>query len=68
MDRRQIEPNLVISTIRNNFATFGKENPIPIDNHATIMDFSWPPSIDKEGVKEIMSFMGWSIGLELLTD
>ena len=48
----KLEPNLVFSTIRNNFATFGKENPIPIDNHATIMDFSWPPSIDKEGVKE----------------
>ena len=47
-----IEPNLVISTIRNNQPTFDKNNPLPISNPAMVMDFSWPPSIDKEGVKE----------------
>ena len=47
-----IEPNLVISTIRNNSPTFDKNNPLPITNPAMVMDFSWPPSIDKEGVRE----------------
>lgn len=46
------EPNLVISTIRNNQPTFDKNNPIPLDNAAMIMDFSWPPSVDKEGVNQ----------------
>jgi len=47
-----LEPNLVISTIRNNQPTFNKSNPIPINNEAMIMDFSWPPSIGDDGVGE----------------
>lgn len=47
-----LEPNLVISTIRNNQPTFDNRNPIPITNEAMIMDFSWPPSIAKDGVRE----------------
>ena len=47
-----LEPNLVISTIRNNQPTFDNSNPIPITNEAMIMDFSWPPSIAKDGVRE----------------
>lgn len=53
-----IEPNLVISTIRNNRPTFDESNPIPFTNNAMIMDFSWPPSIDKDGVSENQELYG----------
>lgn len=53
-----IEPNLVISTIRNNRPTFDESNPIPFTNNAMIMDFSWPPSIDKDGVGENQELYG----------
>ena len=45
-----VKPTLVISTRRNNQATYNESNPLPISNSATVMDFSWPPSIDSEGV------------------
>tara|TARA_Y100001954_G_scaffold237844_1_gene302974 strand:- start:7067 stop:8455 length:1389 start_codon:yes stop_codon:yes gene_type:complete len=53
-----IEPNLVISTIRNNLPTFDESNPLPFNNNAMIMDFSWPPSIDKNGVSENQQLYG----------
>lgn len=53
-----LEPNLVISTIRNNQPTFDNSNPIPITNEAMIMDFSWPPSIAKDGVRETQVLYG----------
>ena len=53
-----IEPNLVISTIRNNQPTFDASNPIPFTNNAMIMDFSWPPSIDKDGISENQELYG----------
>ena len=53
-----IEPNLIISTIRNNSPTFDQSNPIPSSNPAMIMDFSWPPSIDKSGVANNQELFG----------
>ena len=53
-----IEPNLVISTIRNNSPTFDQSNPIPSASPAMIMDFSWPPSIDKSGVGNNQELFG----------
>ena len=53
-----IEPNLIISTIRNNQPTFNESNPIPGKSSATVMDFSWPPSIDKSGVPANMELFG----------
>lgn len=53
-----IEPNLIISTIRNNQPTFNESNPIPISCSAMVMDFSWPPSIDKTGVSDNMELFG----------
>ena len=45
-----LSPNLIISTIRNNTATFNASNPIPSKARAVIMDFSWPPSVDPSGI------------------
>ena len=50
-------PSIVISTIRNTFPTFGKQNPLPVSDKAKVMDFSWPPSIDKAGVNNKRSLM-----------
>ena len=53
-----IEPTLVISTIRNNQATYNQSNPLPVSNPATVMDFSWPPSIDSDGVGSNQTLLG----------
>ena len=50
--KSSIKPNLIISTIRNNQATFNESNPLPSTSDAMVMDFSWPLSIDKSGVSK----------------
>ncbi len=45
------EPSLIISTIRNIDPTYNQDRPLPPVS-STIMDFSWPPSIDSEGLSE----------------
>ena len=44
-------PSLIISTIRNIDPTYNQEHPLP-DVPSTVMDFSWPPSIDDSGLSE----------------
>ena len=55
---KQLSPNLIISTIRNNTATYNETNPIPSNSKAVIMDFSWPPSIDASGISENHELLG----------
>ena len=55
---KQLSPNLIISTIRNNTATYNETNPIPSISKAVIMDFSWPPSIDVSGISENHELFG----------
>ena len=55
---KQLSPNLIISTIRNNTATYNETNPIPSTSKAVIMDFSWPPSIDVSGISENHELFG----------
>ena len=57
-NNKKINPNLIISTIRNSTPKFSKQNPIPEKNSATLMDFSWPPSIEKSGVSENQQLYG----------
>lgn len=52
------KPDLIISTIRNNEPTYNASNPIPTTSDATIMDFSWPPSIDASGVAANQQLFG----------
>lgn len=44
--------DIVISTIRNSTPTYNSENCVPIKSPTIILDFSWPPSIEKSGVYE----------------
>ena len=53
-----VEPNLIISTIRNNQPTFDQSNPIPSTSNAMVMDFSWPPSIEQNGVSQGQELFG----------
>lgn len=53
----QENPSIVISTIRNTFPTFNQQNPLPIPDATKVMDFSWPPSIDKAGLNNKRSLM-----------
>jgi glutamyl-tRNA reductase len=55
---KRLSPNLIISTIRNNTATYNETNPIPSTSKAVIMDFSWPPSIDVSGISENHELFG----------
>ena len=55
---KRLSPNLIISTIRNNTATYNETNPIPSISKAVIMDFSWPPSIDVSGISENHELFG----------
>ena len=40
------EADLVISTIRNATPTYNADHQLPLSSAATVMDFSWPPSVD----------------------
>ena len=50
--------DLVISTIRNADATYHADNPLPKTGPATLMDFSWPPSIHVSGTTEDQTLLG----------
>ena len=50
--------DLVISTIRNADATYQRGHPVPPTGEATLMDFSWPPSIHASGIDENQVLMG----------
>ena len=62
-----IEPTLVISTIRNNQATYNQSNPLPVSNPATVMDFSWPPQSIPMVWGVTKHYSEWITGLELHT-
>ena len=50
--KNEQKPRLIISTIRSSEITFDKDKPLSCSKDATIMDFSWPPSIDKSAISE----------------
>ena len=57
-DEGKHQPDLVISTIRNATATYNHEHALPVAGPTTIMDFSWPPSLDESGVGEHQTLLG----------
>ncbi len=54
----KFDASLVISTIRNITPTFDMDNPMPTKCHSTIMDFSWPPSIDEKALHAKQKLFG----------
>ena len=54
----QEQPDLVISTIRNATPTYRRDQPLPVHGPTTIMDFSWPPSLEASGVAASQTLLG----------
>jgi len=51
------QPSLIISTIRNTEPTYNLDRPLPSVS-STVMDFSWPPSIDRSGLNGQQNLLG----------
>ncbi len=45
-----VNADIVISTMRCSTPAYTEYNPLPISGQATILDFSWPPSIEEDGI------------------
>ena len=54
----KFDSSLVISTIRNIIPTFDANNQLPSKCESTVMDFSWPPSIDEKALHEKQKLFG----------
>lgn len=67
-----LDATLVISTVRNTEPMYDAKTRLPIEGEITVMDFSWPPSIDIGALHEGQILLGmehWiraahSLGLE----
>lgn len=57
--------DLVISTRRCSTPAYTKENPLPITSKATLLDFSWPPSIDYDAVPPNQTLLGMEHWIKL---
>ena len=49
---------LIVSTMRVATPVYGVQRPLPTSEPATVMDFSWPPSIDPEGLHSSQTLQG----------
>lgn len=49
---------LIVSTMRVATPVYGAQRPLPTSEPATVMDFSWPPSIDPEGLHSTQTLQG----------
>ncbi len=54
----KFDASLVISTIRNINPTFDGQNRLPTKSLSTVMDFSWPPSIDPNALHDNQKLFG----------
>ena len=48
----------MISTIRAEKPVYNQDTPLPIDENAVVMDFSWPPSIDSSILANESNYFG----------
>lgn len=57
--------DIVISTRRCSTPAYTKENPLPITSNATLLDFSWPPSIENDAVQSNQTLLGMDHWIKL---
>ena len=50
--------DVIISTIRSAKPTYFDANQIPVEQACTVMDFSWPPSVARNGVHPHQTLLG----------
>jgi len=55
---KHLDADIVISTMRCSTPAYTENNPLPISGQATILDFSWPPSIDENGTSNEHALLG----------
>ena len=53
-----VNADIVISTMRCSTPAYTEVNPLPISGQATILDFSWPPSIEEDGISTEHALLG----------
>ena len=58
LNKAPIHADIVISTMRCSTPAYTENNPLPISGQATILDFSWPPSIAEDGVSPGHALLG----------
>ena len=58
LNKTPIDADIVISTMRCSTPAYTENNPLPISGQATILDFSWPPSIEVNGVSNEQVLLG----------
>ena len=54
----KIEADIVISTMRCSSPEYTEANPLPIIGETAILDFSWPPSIEQNGISKGQNLLG----------
>ena len=61
-EESKLDASLIISTIRNISPTFDLNNQLPTKCDSSIMDFSWPPSIDEKALhvnQKLFGMLHW---------
>ena len=58
LNETPINADIVISTMRCSTPAYTESNPLPISGQATILDFSWPPSIEEDGISSEHVLLG----------
>jgi len=58
LNKKRVKADIVISTMRCSTPAYTEKNPLPISGQATILDFSWPPSIAEDGVSTEHTLLG----------
>ena len=58
LEDRSYAADIVISTMRCESPAYTENNPLPIIGEATVLDFSWPPSIEQNGISNEQNLLG----------
>ena len=58
LNNTPVAADIVISTMRCSTPAYTESNPLPISGQATVLDFSWPPSIEEHGISNDHVLLG----------
>ena len=58
LNSESLNADIVISTMRCSTPAYTQINPLPISGQTTILDFSWPPSIEDRGISNGQVLLG----------
>ncbi len=58
LNSESVNADILISTMRCSTPAYTQINPLPISGQTTILDFSWPPSIEDRGISNGQVLLG----------